>query len=319
MYQPLYSDFINQRDSHFTPGTIHAANNQLASYYRRYLMQKVCSVFDIQGAPETWSVEYVKYCIFGWGSVAVLNTDKFGVIPQACGYYGYNVFYRPTTALITNPLFNKTYELTIGKQTELIRLSPDWCGISDMIGHFADEMALVTSSIVSNLANTKLAYVFTADGQGIAESFKKMFDKISEGNPAVFADRKLFGDDGNPRWQAFQQNLKQVYLVDVLQAAEKGFESDFFTQIGVPNVSYEKKERLITGEVDSNQFATQCLSSLWLKTLNDTSKKVNAMFGLSIKWDYNPELKKQLESDTMAGEGGESDELQIKPERTPDR
>lgn len=312
MYEPFYSEMINVRDAHHVPGTIHAVDTYLGRYFRRYLLQKVCSVFDIDGLPDSWKEqnvdEYVKYCLFGWGSVAVFNTDKFGVIPQACGYYGYNVFYRPTHAVISNPLFDKTYRLEINKQCGIIRLAPDWCGIADLIGHYADLAALVVSAIVSNLYNARLAYVFTADNQAMSESFKKMYDKITEGNPAVVADRKLFGEDGTPRWSAFQQNLKQVYLVDVLQAAEQAIEVDFYTQIGIPNVNYEKKERLLVSEISSNRFATQCLSDLWLRTLNATSEKVNELFGLSLKFDYTKALKEQIEMETdmqkMQLEGG---------------
>lgn len=306
MYEPFYSDVINIRDSRKVPGTIHSVDTYLGRYFRRYLMQKVCSVFDINGMPDKWKEqhvdEYVKYCLFGWGSVAVFNTNKFGVIPQACGYYGYNVFYRPTHAVVSNPLFDKTYRLKINEECAVIRLSPDWCGIADLIGHYADLMALVASAIVSNLYNARLAYVFTADNQAMGESFKKMFDKICEGNPAVFADRKLFGEDGSPRWAAFQQNLKQVYLVDVLQAAEQAVEVDFYAQIGVPNVNFEKKERLLVSEISSNRFATQCLASLWLRTLNATSEKANELFGLDLKFDYTAELKEQLEMQKEAEE-----------------
>ena len=319
MYEPFYADFINQHDSQFVPGTIHPADTRLARYFRRYLLQKVCSLYDIEGSPETWSAEYVKYCLFGWGSCAVFNTNKFGIIPQACGYYGYNVFYRPTHAVISNPLFDKTYRLRIGSECELIRLSPDWCGIADLIGHYADLMALVCSSIVSNLSNTKLSYVFTAEGNGVAESFKKMFDKVAEGNPAVFVDKKLFGEDGEPRWAAFQQHLKEVYIVDLLQAAEKQLESDFYTQIGIPNVGFEKKERLVTPEVNANNFATQCLSDLWLRTMTETTDKVNKLFGLNISIKYTKALQEQIDSANMGMEGGSEDGVQDQPKRTSQR
>ena len=319
MYEPFYAEFINQHDSQFVPGTIHPADNRLAQYFRRYLLQKVCSIFDIDGAPDTWSVEYVKYCLFGWGSCAVFNTNKFGIIPQACGYYGYNVYYRPTHAVISNPLFDKTYRLRIGSECELIRLSPDWCGIADLIGHYADLMALVCSSIVSNLSNTKLSYVFTAEGNGVAASFKKMFDKVAEGNPAVFVDKQLFGEDGEPRWAAFQQHLKEVYIVDLLQAAEKQLESDFYTQIGIPNVGYEKKERLVTPEVNANNFATQCLSDLWLRTMTETADKVNALFGLNISVKYTKALQEQLDSANMNMEGGNEGGVQDQSKRASQR
>lgn len=295
MYEPFYSDVINQHEFTHVPKGLNKRDNDLARFCRRFLYQKLNSVFDVKGVPDTWCKEYLKDCLFLWGSVAVFRTDKFGIIPQACGYYGYNVFYHPTHAVITNPLFNKTYYLKIGEQCELIRLTPDWIGVADLIGHYADKMALIIACSITNLYNARLSYVFTAESPAMAESFKKLYEKITDGEPAVVVDKKLFTDNSEPRWVAFQQNLKQVYIVDLLQAAFKAVENDFYSQIGIPNANYEKKERLLTDEIATTQFATQALSSLWLQTLNATSERVNKMFGLSLKFGYNPDLEKAIE------------------------
>ena len=294
MYEPFYAETINQHSYTKIPNGLNLKDNGLSRYCRRFLYQKLNSVFDVKNAPKTWDIEYLKDCLFIWGTVAVFNTNKFGVIPQACGYYGYNVFYHPTHAVITNPLFDKTYYLKIGKQCEIIRLSPDWLGVADLIGHFADRMALILACSISNLYNSRLSYVFTAESQAMAESFKRMYEQITDGKPAVVIDKKLFDDNGSPKWVAFQQNLKQVYIVDMLQAAYKAVENDFYSQIGVPNANYEKKERLLTDEIATTAFATQCLSSLWLQTLNRTTADANKMFSLNISFDYNPDLKKQM-------------------------
>ena len=294
MYEPFYSDQINNRNYTLVPNNLNLKENAISRYCRRYLFQKLMSVFDVQGIPNTWCEEYFKDVLFIWGSAAIFLTDKFGVIPQACGYYGYNVFYHPTHAIITNPLFSRTYQLEIGKECEIIRMCPDWSGVADIVGHYADRLALVLACAFTNLYNARLSYVFTAENQAIAESFKKMYQKITDGEPAVVVDKKLFDDAGNPRWVAFQQQLKSTYIVDLLQAAYKAIENDFYCQVGIPNANYEKKERLLTDEIATTRFATQALAELWLKTLNKTSEAANAMFGLSIKWDYNPALKEQI-------------------------
>ena len=305
MYEPFYSEQINNRDYTLIPSNLNLKENAISRYCRRYLFMKLLSVFDIQGMPETWDEEYFKDVLFIWGSAAIFKTDKFGVIPQACGYYGYNVFYHPTHAVITNPLFNRTYQLEIGKQCEVIRIAPDWAGVADIIGHYADRLALILACAFTNLYNARLSYVFTAENQAIAESFKKMYQKITEGEPAVVVDKKLFDDAGNPRWVAFQQQLKSTYIVDMLQAAYKAVENDFYSQIGIPNANYEKKERLLTDEIATTRFATQCLAELWLHTLNQTSGQANQMFGLNLHWDYNPALKQQIAQ--MSQERGSSD------------
>lgn len=294
MSEPYFFDAINQMNSQIIPGTMKTGHNVLSQYYRRFLAQRVFNIFTFNNLPDTWDEEYIKFVLICWGTCAVLNTDKFGVIPQQCGFSGYNVFYRPTRAIVVNPLFDRTYDLRIGEECEIIRLSPDWRGIPDLIGHYADLLALTVTSIVTNLYNSRLAYVFTGKTKAFAESFKLMFDKISSGEPAVFIDKQLMDDAGNPNWQTFQQDLKATYIIDQLQAAERCLMSQFFQEVGIPNIPFEKGERLNVAESTSNDYATRCLPDLWKRTINSTLEKVNRMFDLNVSVDYNKELGEVL-------------------------
>ena len=305
MSAPYYFDQINQVESHLVPGTMQKASNMLAQYYRRYLAQKAFSVLSFKNLPDNWDEEYLKFVLLCFGVACVLKTDKFGVIPQQCGISGYNIYYRPTRAIVVNPLFDKTYDLRIGQECELIRLSPDWRGIPDLIGHYADQLAIVKSSIITNLFNSRLAYVFASNSKAAAETFKAMMDKISEGNPAVFIDKNLMSETGEPNWLYFNQDIKNTYIVDLLQGAERCIMSQFYSAIGIPNIPYEKSERLNMAESSINDYATRCLVDLWKRTINQTCKKVNKMFGLDISVDYNDELREVMNN----GNVGPADSL----------
>lgn len=306
MSAPYYFDQINQVESHIVPGVLKPSDNALSMYYRRYLAQRAFGIYQFDGLPDNWNEEYLKWVLICYGVVAVLKTDKFGVIPQQCGFSGYDVYYRPTRALVVNPLFDKTYELKIGQQCELIRLSPDWHGMADIIGHFAEQLAITTTSVITNLYNSRASYVFSAGTKAIAESFKLMYDKIAQGEPAVFADKNLFNEDGTPNWIAFQQDLNSVFIVDKLHAAHKDILNQFYSHIGIPNMQVEKKERLTEAESKVNNYATMCLVNLWKSTMEDCLEKVNAMFGLSVKVDFNEKLKEALENN-VDGNGNITD------------
>ena len=304
MSAPYYYDAINQVESHIIPGTIKKDCNALSMYYRRYLAQRAFAILEFRNIPDTWDEEYLKFVLLCFGVAAVIKTDKFGIIPQQCGISGYNVYYRPTRALVVNPLFDRSYDLVIGQDCELIRLSPDWRGIPDLIGHYADLLALVKTSIVTNLYNSRLSYVFAGGTKAFAESFKMMFDQISAGNPAVFVDKNLIGEDGNPQWQLFQQDLKATYIIDLLQAAERCIMSQFYSTIGIPNIPFEKNERLTQSESTTGDYATQCLVDLWKRTINSTLEKVNAMFGLNVYVDYNETLLEVLRGGSETNNSG---------------
>lgn len=279
---PESYDYINAYNRQYKPSTIHVKNTGLSWYFKRYLIQKIISVFKFEGIPESWAKDYFLYTLFVFGYCAVINTDKYGIIPQHCTLSGYNIFYRPNRAIITNPLFKRTITARIGKDTELIRMAPDWCGVWDIVEYYADLMALTSETIAVNLINSKFSYVFAAEDKTSAESLKKLYDQIASGEPAAFADKKLFTDDGDPSWYLFVQNLKQNYIAgDLLEDLAK-IDSRFNTEIGIPNVNIAKASGVGAAEVMANNVDTQSKAELWLETIRDSLIKVNNMFGLNI-------------------------------------
>lgn len=300
---PYYYNYINAETSQVTPSTVHVKDSGLCRYFTKYLLQKAMSVFEWD-LPETWNKDYFLYVLYCWGYVAVVNTDKFGVIPQGCGLKGYDVFYAPTHAVIANPLLSGILEPRIGTQCELLKLQPDFSGILDLVGHYAEQMALASQSVSVNLLNSKLSYVFTAKTKALAESLKKMYDQIASGEPAVVIDSRLKNAaDGEETWKSFEQNVGGNYIVTNLLADLRKIEAMFDTEIGIPNANTDKRERLIQDEVNANNIETYSKCAMWLENLQDACKRVNDMFGLSIavRWRVIPEM------------GGASDGGNIEP------
>ena len=279
-------DFINRYNAHIQPSTVHSQDNATAWYFRRYLIQKIISVFEFKGIPDTWSKDYFLYTLFCFGFVAIVETDKFGVIPQHCSLYGYDVFYRPTNVNIANPLIRGNLTPRIGTECALVRMQPDYGSCWDIVAYYADLLALCTESMAVNLVNSKLAYVFACEDKTVAESFKKMYDQMNQGNPAVFADRKLFTEDGSPAWDTFQNNLKQNYIAkDILEDMTK-IDARFCTEIGIPNVNMAKESGVTDNEVEANNIDTKTKASLWLETIRDGLDKANELFRLDMSVDF---------------------------------
>ena len=277
---PAFYDYINVYNSRISPSTIHI-NSQIKWYFVRQLVQEVIGLYDFK-LPEEWNHDYFKYVLFVNGFISVLNTDMAGVICQHCTLSGRDIYYAPKYALITNPAFDKTYRLQIGVKCGLIKLKPDYTGVMDIVDYYSDMLALAAESAGLNLQNTKLAYVFMCADKQQAESFKKVFDQISAGNPAGFMDKKLFNDDGSPNWMMFNQNLRNTYIAgDILEDMRK-WKQQFCTEVGIPNANTDKKERLIRDEVNANTTETQTKAMLWLDTIRNGMEDCNRLFGLDL-------------------------------------
>lgn len=288
---PFEYEYVNAANAAANPSTMHAHNTGLARMYRRYLTQKAISTIKIEGQPDTWENNYLMYGLFLWGHLAVIDVDRYGVIPQWCTLAGFNVYRQPTQALIANPVFKRSYRLYIGDECEIIKLTPDYGGIWDLISYYADLLAVTSETMGVNILNSKLSYVFAAKNKSSAESFKKLFDKVASGEPAAVIDNNLMLDDGSVSWQYFAQDLNKNYIAPDLLLTLRQIEQEFDTIIGIPNANTDKRERLITDEVNANNAETSSRVGLWVDTINEDLEKVNAMFGLQLHAKYAFEEK----------------------------
>lgn len=290
---PYYYDYKNAATSVVTPSTVHISDTRLAQFFRRYLMQLAMSVYK-WSAPEWWDMDYFRAVLYSYGYIAVIDTDKFGVIPQQCGLAGYNVFYRPSHAIITNPLI-RSRELAIDSECAVIKFQSDYCGILDLVNYYANMMALAADTAAVNMVNSKLSYAFIAENKGAAETLKKLYDNIASGEPAAFIDKKLFDSNGTPLWQFISQNVKQNYIASDLFSDLLKLENQYKTIIGLPNANTEKREREVVAEVTSNDIATESRASEWLDRLKDGCRRASDMYGIDITvdWRFTPPSKQE--------------------------
>lgn len=281
---------LNYYNASRSPSTVHVKNTRLRRFFRKYLFQKAISVFKWT-IPEEWDTDYFLYTLYGLGYIAVIDTDQFGVICQGGALGGYNLYYRPSYIIITNPLIRGSITADINKDCALIKLQPDYSSIMDLVGYYADQLALAAESLGINMLNVKSGTVFGAESKAKAESYKKMYDSLSDGDPAVVIDKKLLDDQGKPSWFPFTQHIKESYVVTDILSDMRKIEAMFDTEIGIPNANTDKRERLITDEVNANNIETSSRCELWLDCLRKGIDKANKMYKINIEvnWRVKPE------------------------------
>ncbi len=299
MYPPYLSDYINcETWSGVEPTQVHVSNTLLYQFFVRHLLQKAVSVFKWK-LPDHWQSTLFLYTLYCYGHVAVVMTDKFGVLPQPCTLGGRGVQYEPTYAIISNPLLRGILRPRIGTQCAVIRIMPDYGGILDIIRYYAREMAVTVEAFDLNTLNSKLSFVFGVpknggNGKARAETLKKLYDNIMSGVPASFVDSNLTTRDGKPTWQLFQQDVGRNFIAPELQETLRKLECEFAAAVGIPaDLSQNKKERTNTQEVTANNVETAVGPSMWLETAQEGLAQANRLFGLNLSadWRFKPDVR----------------------------
>lgn len=289
-YAPLSYSEINAIEGTYTPSMVKSFNNKVFIFWERALFQRAASVIDFKDLPDAWggaTKDFFTYCLYKFGYVGVFNSKEYGLVFQPGNISGFNIYYQPVKFIIANPHMQTTKtEFTIGADVELIKLTPDYMGIWDIISYYAEKLATLDNALNMSLINNKFAFMLAAKNKQASEAFKKMIDKVNAGEPAVIYDQKLVNDqqDKTEPWQLWSRDhMKENYLTTMQLADFNTILHNFDKEIGIPTLPVEKKERMITDEAQSTVVDAISRSEIWLETLESSLELVNNKFGLNIK------------------------------------
>lgn len=274
------------------PKDVDGIANTSALYYREWMLKKIFGRFEWGGIPDTWDLDYLQTALFLDGIVCITDTSM-GVLPLQCGVTGINVFNRPTTVYIANPVLGSLTR-TIDEECSLVKLQYNYRGCGYMLDRYSALLAMCDSAISVNLLNSKVTFVGLASSKAQAESMKQMYDRISMGEPAVFVN----GDVINAE-KFFFNNVKQNFIADDVQLLKRKIINEFLSEIGINNANLDKRERLNSEEVRANNEEIYGNVEHWLENITEGLETANRLYGLNLS------IKLQ-----DFGKGGAIDELE---------
>lgn len=291
---PLNYQTLNLGTATYTPNTIYFRSRSFA-YWCRSLFERIKSVIDIDGLPESISgdhgaVDLLYYVIILNGYICFTDKiEQYGLICQPCTISGYNIYYAPTNVLISNPAFNFVPELKIGRDCELLKITADFFGLNDIIIRYAEKLSNIDNAVDQAINNSKLAYIGYGKNKAGVEALKLIMDKIQSGEPTVYMKDKPLPDikqgteSGEPPVNFMPViDVKTNYVLTDLIADQQSILRNFDTEIGIPSVPYQKKERMVADEANSQRIDSQARANEWIECLNDSAKLVNSLYGTNI-------------------------------------
>ena len=110
-YAPLNYDQINAVAGNYHPSQVKAYNNKSFAFWERALFQRALSIMDFKIPWDGTVKDFFRFCLFSRGYVAVFQTPEYGLTFQPCGLSGYDWYYRPTNALVSNPAMPRSLRM----------------------------------------------------------------------------------------------------------------------------------------------------------------------------------------------------------------
>lgn len=269
------------------PKSVEGLNNTSYFYYYDKLMKMIYTIFKFDNVPPYWNMPYFKEKLFNRGVLAVVDTSA-GVLPLECSYDGINIWGMPVYFNINNVVLGNLRG-KIGEDGELIYFSVvenTYKSMVQLVDRYASLLANIDGSLNTTLINSRMAQVFEASSNSQLKVMEKVYDQISNGKPAVFVRKN--GEE--PFEHAIFNNVKNTYIGNDLIITKQSIFNEFKSEIGINNSNTQKKERLITSEVENNKEELNSNIYEWYYNLKDCISKVNAMFNLNISVSFNEDV-----------------------------
>ena len=300
------------------PTEVSGIENIAFSYYFQYLLRLVKGIFEIK-CPEYWDSDFILNTLLLDGVFGVFEANS-QPIALNCQPFGVNVYYKPTSFNIANPVVGN-FTKTIGIDGAIVYLEEEptmnasFRTIRPLLTKYATQLAACDKCIDQSLMNSGVAAIFSAPDKKTAESYKAMYDEITSGSPAVFVDESLGLASGNTR-NLLYTPAKDNYICDKIQIEKRCIIEEFLTAIGINNANTSKRERLNSDEVNSNNDECYVATAVWRRNLKETTDHVVTLFptlefSLTIKdlsiIDNSPE-KSEASSENESNEEKGGDE-----------
>lgn len=268
-------------------------------FYFKWLLNKVCSCFVINGLPDTINQTYLKNELILSGMCCV--TDFGGKLYACTGSLGGqpDEYYIPTVFVIANPILGSKQVKRGEDGVVIFNTSVDelytGCFAAGLYQYINQTATLLADNIVSinaNQINSRVCAFFVADSKAKALAGEVVLKKMYAGQPYQILEADLVEKiNVNPISTSFtSSNITELvelnnYII-----------SNFIQSIGIKANNDRKRERMITDEINSQNdylgFSVLEVLASWQKGFD----AVNEMYGTEISVSLSPAVADVLAS-----------------------
>jgi len=284
------------------------------TFYYKWLLGKLDELFKWNNLPETIDEKFLNSALFLNGSVA-WTTSLDGKLRTFIGNIGGepDIYYSPKIFTVANPVVGSK-ELEINKDCVLMYNSvndkyynflPKIAGLRPLIHQTATLLADNIVSINTAQINSRVHTIVTAESEATRNTAEQYLKRLYSGKPwSALTEDMLAAIHVNPVTSANSTNN-----IAQLISLHQYIIADFYNAVGIKTNPVNKKERLITGEIDSvDDYLAVNLEEM-LKAREEAVEKINTKYGTNITVSVNDILKPVLEAAINPDEPSDSRNL----------
>lgn len=262
--------------------------------YRNHLMMLAMSMFQWDGLPKSVDKRFLERTLYMRGACVFFKDDELGYLCLPVAWAGpFDVYTNPkeyyaySTSGYKSPILNEENSVIIWNN--YLRIPS--CYTVEFDAH---RLADLEQAIDVNCKAQKTPVMILC-GENERLSMLNLYAKYDGNAPFIFGEKDL-----NVR-EVKALSTGAPFVADKLYQMKMQVWNEALTELGISNISYQKKERLVSDEVIRNMGGTIASRYTRLEMRRDAADKINDMFGLDIAVSYRDDFR-QTDDENMIGD-----------------
>lgn len=252
-------------------------NAQYSEIFNR-ITNVALSRFTWKGLPDTCRPEILEMTLFFYGNALFMFDDELGFIHTPVNLPGpYNIYYESIRRYAYSFEYHKEYSID---DSVLIKGNHNMFPDVYTVWNYTPKIANCLRAIDVHTETLKRPYILVCPDK-MVESAKRILKQIGDNEVAILGEK--IGDNGDIKIMPLvgQSNLQDMW------ANVKNYFNQVYSALGVKNSFTEKRERMITSEVEGEGNAIRHSLEAALDERQKAAERINKMYGLNVSVEAN--------------------------------
>ena len=262
--------------------------------YRNHLMMLAMSMFKWKELPKSINKRFLEKTLYMRGAAVFFKDETLGFLCLPVAWAGpFDVYTDPkeyyaySTSGYKSPILNETNSVIIWNN--YLRIPSCYTVDFD-----AKRLANLEQAIDVN-CNAQKTPIAVVCSENERLTMLNLYAQYDGNAPFIYGQKDL--------------NIKDIkaistgapFVADKLYQMKMQVWNEALTELGISNVSYQKKERLVSDEVIRNMGGTIASRYTRLEMRRDACEKINELWGLKVSVDYRDDFR-QTDDENMIGD-----------------
>lgn len=260
-----------------------ALNNRTYLQYYNRLLELAINMYEWKNLPETIDERFLELTLFSDGMAVYFRDEVLGDLCLQTMIGGHLDVYRipmERTAYATNG-----YQVQLNALNSVIIFN-NYTHTNSMLDveMYARRLYEIERTIDVNVKAQKTP-ILIQGSEAQRLTLKNLYMQYDGNEPFIFGDDKLNVTGLN----VLVTNAP--YVADKLNVLKRQIWNEALTYLGIDNANTEKKERLVSSEVETNLGGVEAQRFCRLNARRKAADQINKLFGTNIEVDFREENK----------------------------